>query len=58
MKVKEIEENEDGSATVTFDITPEEVRMLLDSAIVIGLIEGLKLAKEKKIKEFENNEDC
>lgn len=58
MKVREIEENEDGSATVTFDITPEEVRMLLDSAIVIGLIEGLKLAKEKKIKEFENNEDC
>lgn len=58
MKVKEIEENEDGSATVTFDITPEEVRMLVESAIVIGLIEGLKLAKEKKIKEFENNEDC
>jgi len=42
MKVIEVKEHEDGSATVQFDITPEETKQLVEFAL------------QRLIKEFVN----
>jgi len=52
MKVTEITEHDDGSATLQFDMTPEEVSSLLSSAIIIALTEGIKLKEAKALKEL------
>ena len=52
MEIVSIEEQEDGSAIVGFDMTAEEVKALLQSAVVIGLTEGLKLAEKERMKEL------
>ena len=52
MIVESLIEHEDGSATLQLDMSPEEVHLLIESAVRIGLIRGLKMAEEADIKEF------
>jgi len=47
MKVEEYTENEDGSATLVVDLTPEETAILLESAI----IQAIKEYIDKKERE-------
>ncbi len=47
MKVEQYTENEDGSATLVVDLTPEETAVLLESAI----IEAIKEYIDKKERE-------
>lgn len=51
MKVEQYTENEDGSATLVVDLTPEETSILLESAIVQAIKEYLDK------KERENPEE-
>tara|TARA_B100001063_G_scaffold77757_1_gene72243 strand:- start:8 stop:205 length:198 start_codon:yes stop_codon:yes gene_type:complete len=51
MKVEQYTENEDGSATLVVDLTPEETAVLLESAIVQAIKEYLDK------KERENPEE-
>ena len=52
MMVEKLIEHEDGSATLQLDMSPEEVHLLIESAVRIGLIRGLKMAEEADMKEF------
>jgi hypothetical protein len=52
MFVESLIEHEDGSATLQLDMSPEEVHLLIESAVRIGLIRGLKMAEEADMKEF------
>ena len=52
MMVENLIEHEDGSATLQLDMSPEEVRLLIESAVRIGLIRGLKMAEEADMKEW------
>ena len=52
MMVESLIEHEDGSATLQLDMSPEEVRLLIESAVRIGLIRGLKMAEEADMKEW------
>ena len=54
MQVIDYVEQEDGSAIVTFDMTEEEKVLLIESAIIIGLIEGIKLVEKERIKECQD----
>jgi len=47
MKVEQYTENEDGSATLVVDLTPEETSILLESAIV----QAIKEYVDKKERE-------
>jgi len=47
MKVNTIKEHEDGSATVEFEYTPEEHKMLLEYAFINILRDSLKYFKEE-----------
>jgi len=47
MKVEQYTENEDGSATLVVDLTPEETAILLESAI----IQAIKEYIDKKERE-------
>ena len=51
MQVIDLVEQEDGSAIVTIDMTAEEKHMLLESAVIIGLTHGIKLAEQERIEE-------
>lgn len=51
MQVIDLVEQEDGSAIVTIDMTAEEIFLLLESAIIIGLTNGIQLAKQERIEE-------
>lgn len=51
MKVEQYTDNEDGSATLVVDLTPEETSILLESAIVQAIKEYLDK------KERENPEE-
>ena len=51
MQILSMKENEDGSATVEFDMTADEVASLIQSAVIIGITEGLKLVEKERIKE-------
>lgn len=57
MKVTDLIEHEDGSATVTFDMTKEETAAILESALRIALIEGLKMVDEKKLNELKEADE-
>lgn len=50
-----MKENEDGSATVELDMTADEVASLIQSAVIIGLTEGLKLVEQERIKECQES---
>jgi hypothetical protein len=52
MKVISITEMEDGSAVVELDMSPDEMRSLLEYAVCMGLIEGLKLLQKQKLEEL------
>ena len=54
MQVIDYVEQEDGSALVTLDMTEEEKFLLIESAIIIGLIEGIKLVEKERIKECQD----
>ena len=54
MMVENLIEHEDGSATVEFDMTPQEVMQVMESALRIGLIKGLKLAEAEEMKGFKD----
>jgi hypothetical protein len=47
MKVIEIEEQEDGSAIVTVDLTFEEVKLIVNAAITKALTEFLETVVEQ-----------
>lgn len=53
MNVTTIKENEDGSANVVFDMTPEEV----DALVRYGILEALKAAIREGEKLKVDNED-
>jgi hypothetical protein len=44
MQVLSFKENEDGSATITFDLTDEEKELFLVNGIRAALLEGIKEA--------------
>ena len=50
MEVKEMKEQADGSAILVLDLSPEEINSLIQSAIVIGLCEGLKLVEKERVE--------
>ena len=54
MKILSMKENEDGSATVEFDMTADEVASLIQSAVIIGITEGLKLVEKERMKECQD----
>ena len=50
MKVNTVEEHEDGSATVQFEYTPEEHKMLLEYAFINILKDSLKHFEEENAR--------
>ncbi len=52
MMVKNLTEMEDGSALIELDLSPEEIQALIQSAVTIGLTEGIKLVEQNKLKEL------
>ena len=50
MMVKNLIEHEDGSATVEFDMTQQEVMEVMEIALRVGLIRGLKLVEAEEMK--------
>ena len=50
MNVNEIIEHENGSATIVFKMDSDEVKQLLESAILIGLTEGIKLKEQQNVQ--------
>ena len=50
MNISEIIEHEDGSATIMFEMSNDEVKQLLESAIIIGLTEGIKLKEQQNVQ--------
>ena len=54
MMVKNLIEHEDGSATVEFDMTQQEVMEVMEIALRIGLIKGLRLAEAEEMKGFKD----
>ena len=55
MQILSMKENEDGSATVEFDMTADEVASLIQSAVIIGLTEGLKLVEQERITQCQES---
>lgn len=53
MNVTTVKENEDGSANVVFDLTPEEVEAL----VRVGILETIKAAIRESEKLKVNGED-
>lgn len=53
MQVISMTETEDGSAVVELDMSSDEMRSLLEYAICMGLVEGLKLLQKQKLEELE-----
>ena len=53
MEVVKVEEIDEGDVLVTVEMTKEEMYSLIDYAFNLGLIEGLKMLKEKHLKGLE-----
>jgi len=51
MKVEQYTENEDGSATLVVDLTPEETSILLESAIVQAIKEYIDKKERESAEE-------
>lgn len=43
---------EDGSALIELDLSSEELQALIQAAVTIGLVEGVKLVEQNKLKEL------
>ena len=61
MMVENLIEHEDGSATIQLNMSAEETRLLIESAIRIGLMKGLlmeesELGERMKEKGYERTE--
>ena len=54
MMVNKLIEHEDGSATVEFDMTQQEVTEVMEIALRVGLIRGLKLVEAEEMKGLKN----
>ena len=54
MMVESLIEHDDGTATMMVNMSAEETRQLIESAVRIGLIEGLKMAEDKRMKEWQD----
>ena len=48
MKVKEIIEDNDGSATMIIDLTKEELRQLVEKAVITVLDEAIKEGNHRR----------
>ena len=57
MEILSVEEQEDGSMLVQVDFTAEEIHKLLESAVIIGLTEGLIKMKEEKLNDLQSKTD-
>ena len=55
MMVKNLIEHEDGSATIEFDMSAEETRLLIESAIRIGLMKGLLMEETELGEQMKEN---
>lgn len=53
MQVISMTEMTDGSTVVELDMSSDEMRSLLEYAICMGLVEGLKLLQKQKLEELE-----
>lgn len=53
MQVISMTEMTDGSAVVELDMSSDEMRSLLEYAVCMGLVEGLKLLQKQKLEELE-----
>ena len=49
MKVKEIIEDNDGSATMIIDLTKEELRQLVEKAVITVLDEAIKKGNHRYV---------
>lgn len=56
MKVNTVEEHEDGSATIQFEYTPEEHKMLIEYAFTNILKDSLKYFEEQNAKTNQTQE--
>ena len=53
--VTEYVEHEDGSATIELNMTAEETRLLIESAVRIGLMKGLLMEEAKLGEQMKEN---
>lgn len=53
MNVDQVIEHEDGSSTIVVKMTNDEVRVIMENALRIGLIKGLQMANDEAVKEIE-----
>ena len=57
MEIISIEEQEDGSALVQVNFTADEIHKLIETALIIGLTEGLIKIKEEKLNDLKSETD-
>ena len=57
MEILSVEEQEDGSALVQCDFTADEIQKLIETALIIGLTEGLIKMKEEKLNDLQSKTD-
>ena len=57
MQILSVEEQEDGSALVQCDFTADEIQKLIETALIIGLTEGLIKMKEEKLNDLKSKTD-
>ena len=57
MEIISVEEQEDGSALVQCDFTADEIQKLIETALIIGLTEGLIKMKEEKLNDLKSKTD-
>ena len=55
MMVENLIEHEDGSATIELNMTAEETRLLIESAVRIGLMKGLLMEEAELSKRMMEN---
>ena len=56
MIVENLIEHEDGSATIELNMTAEETRLLIESAVRIGLMKGLLMEEAELSKRMTEND--
>ena len=55
MMVENLIEHEDGSATIELNMTAEETRLLIETAVRIGLMKGLLMEEAELSKRMMEN---
>ena len=58
MIVENLIEHEDGSATIELNMTAEETRLLIESAVRIGLMKGLLMEEAELSKRIMEKNTC